>query len=268
MVSFEMVQRLSQAVVAFMWTDAHAHLAELSAEELEGVIGAAQINQVTCIAHAGTDLVSSAVALEQSSRFPSIVPLAGITPFDVPELPDDWLDRFRHLVKDPRVRGIGEIGLDESNPAYPSLESQIPVFEALLEVAAAASLPAVVHSRGCEQRVLDSCRNARMQTVVFHCYTGTVEIARDILDAGYFISLSGIITFKSQPLVDVISLIPLKSLLLETDSPYLAPVPHRGKTNQPSYVPLVGRRVADVKHCDLFEIARATSANFHAVFGV
>jgi TatD DNase family protein len=124
----------------------------------------------------------------------------------------------------------------------------------------------ILHARGCEKLVLDICIHKKVDKAIFHCYTGSLEIAKRIVDAGYYISFSGIITFKNSALDNCVASVPLASLLIETDSPYLAPVPHRGKTNEPAYVVCVGQHIANVKQCNEQIIADASTKNFIELF--
>jgi TatD DNase family protein len=128
-------------------------------------------------------------------------------------------------------------------------------------------MPIIIHSRDAEIKVCEMCRASGVKKAMFHCFTGDVTALGKILDAGYFVSFSGIITFKSSPLVECVRYAPLSRIFIETDSPYLAPVPHRGKTNEPAWVGLVGKKVAEIKQMDEDAVAEALRENFFALFG-
>ena len=176
----------------------------------------------------------------------------------------------------PRVVAIGETGLDYYRLAGRSMadmEWQRQRFRVHILAACATGLPLVVHTRNSAADTLDILRQespavgSALPRGVFHCFTESMAVARAVLDAGFYISFSGIVTFKSaQELRDVAAFVPLDRMLIETDSPYLAPVPHRGRTNNPSYVPLVAQQLALVKGLDIDRVAQATSANFDQLF--
>jgi len=180
----------------------------------------------------------------------------------------------------PRVVAIGETGLDyygmqerKGGRSVADLEWQRERFRIHIRAARAAAKPLVIHTRSAAQDTLAILREegedgpAPHAGGVFHCFTESIEVARAALDLGYYLSFSGIITFKNaQALREVVTFTPLESTLIETDSPYLAPVPYRGKTNSPAYVPYVAQQIAEVKHQTLEAVAQATSDNFERLF--
>ncbi|MEO8249697.1 MAG: TatD family hydrolase, partial [Burkholderiales bacterium] len=180
----------------------------------------------------------------------------------------------------PKVVGIGETGLDyyamderKGGRAIADMQWQRDRFRTHIHAARATGLPLVIHTRAASADTLAILReegedgSAGAAGGVFHCFTETAEVARAALDLGFFISFSGILTFKSaQDLRDVAAFVPIDRLLIETDSPYLAPVPHRGKTNNPSFVPFVAQQVAQIKQLPVEQIAADTSANFERLF--
>ena len=163
--------------------------------------------------------------------------------------------------------GYGEAGLDfHYNLSSP--ENQRRVFQRQIALAAALKLPLIIHSRQAEQEVLRLLQEAKFALpVVFHCYTGSRADAEEILKRGYYISISGIVTFKNAEFLrDIVKIIPLQQIFTETDSPYLAPVPFRGKTNTPLRVTLVAEKVAAVKGVSLQQLNQAVNENFHRLF--
>jgi len=182
----------------------------------------------------------------------------------------------------PRVVAIGETGLDyyqmderKGGRTVGDLEWQRERFRAHIRAARQVRKPLIIHTRAASADTIRILKEVGEDGSngsaggVFHCFTETAEVARAALDLGFHISFSGIITFKNaQDLRDVAAFVPMDRLLIETDSPYLAPVPFRGKTNNPSYVPYVARQIADVKGTSAEEIGRATSENFERLFGV
>lgn len=251
-----------------MWIDSHAHLYDKSEKELNESISLARKNKVTSVVNTGTNLETSAKILAQAKQSNFLDSAVGISPFDVIDLPDNWILTLKEFISDITVVAVGEMGIDDSNPVYPAVDLQIPVFEQQLELAKEKDLPVVIHSRGAEERCLDLCINQHIEKAVFHCYTGNSIVLSKILDRGYYVSFSGIITFKKNPLEEVVRNTPLKQFLIETDTPYLAPHPLRGKPNEPAYVCYIGEKVATIKNKDCGEVALAIRKNYSDVFGV
>jgi TatD DNase family protein len=250
-----------------MWIDAHAHLFDVAGTEMPALLQRARAAGVGRILNTATSLDNAPVVISQCSRHSMLAAAIGISPFDGDCLPDTWEATIEALCDEPCVVGIGEVGLDSSNPCYPPLSRQEPVFERLCALAVAQSLPLIVHSRGAENRVIDICREQQVSTVVFHCFTGDLPALRTLLDRGWFVSFTGIITFKKNTLADLVRFAPLDRLLIETDTPYLAPVPYRGKPNEPAFAGLVGQAVAAIKNIDYAAVEAQVAQNFASIFG-
>ena len=177
-----------------------------------------------------------------------------------------------------KVVAIGETGLDYyrlGERTLADMEWQRNRFRTHISAARTLQKPLVIHTRSASSDTLAILKeegedgNAGAAGGVFHCFTETQEVARTALDLGFYISFSGIITFKSaQDIRDVAALVPMDRILIETDSPYLAPVPYRGKTNNPSYVPYVAKQLAEIKKCSVEDMAHTTSANFQNLFSL
>jgi TatD DNase family protein len=227
-----------------MWIDIHAHLYEYTDEELRAVITDAHSSGIDYILSTAVSIDTSAVVFHQCTTFDEIFGAVGISPFDVTTLDSSWYSTLSLLIQQKKVLAIGEIGIDNSNPTYPPLDKQMPVFERQLELAVKNNLPVIIHSRGIELQALEICLNQGAKKVVFHCYTGDRTTLEKIISSGYMISISGIITFPKSNLHEIVSHIPPAQLFIETDSPYLTPVPFRGKKNTPSMVKYVGEKVA------------------------
>ena len=174
------------------------------------------------------------------------------------------------LAAKPRVVAIGETGLDYfrlNGRSIGEMEWQRERFRVHIRASRQTGLPLVVHTRSASADTLAILREEGAHNGVFHCFTETDAVARAALDLGFYISFSGILTFKTaQALRDVAAFIPLDRCLIETDSPYLAPMPHRGKTNNPAYVPFVAQQIAALKGVPVEAIAAATTANFERLF--
>jgi len=249
-----------------MWIDAHAHLYDLDETSLDAQLNACRAAGIDCIINTGTSLESSEKVRGQCLRDPRLFAAVGISPLDAAAQPPLWEERLRKFVRADRVIAVGEIGLDTTNPAYPPLSVQQPVFERQLELAKANNLPVVVHSRGCESQTVKICAQSGVIKAVFHCFTGDINALKAVLDRGYYVSFSGIITFKNASLNACVAYAPLNRLFIETDSPYLAPQPHRGKPNQPAWVTLVGKEVARIKKKEEAVVAQAIHRNFRTLF--
>ena len=180
-----------------MWVDSHAHLFEYSPEEITQLLQEASGASVSTIISTATNIENAKVVLEHCNRYNTVYGAAGISPFDADEVNLDWAAQLRSLLKNSRMIAVGEIGIDRSNPGYPDPENQISLFEEQLSIAVELNLPAVVHSRGAESEAADICKKLGVKKALFHCFTGDCNSMEKIIDYGYFISFSGIITFKS-----------------------------------------------------------------------
>ncbi len=249
-----------------MWIDCHAHLFDIPDDELAKILGEATAAGVGHIVSTATDCNNALQVLHHCDRWPQVYGAVGISPFDVTNLPDTWLDDLEKLLDHPKIIAVGETGLDGTNPRYPSLDLQRPIFEKQLFCAGDRHLPIVIHSRGVEKDTATLCRKCGVERALFHCFTGDAEALRCIVDNGYYVSISGIITFARSDLPKLIGSIPPERLLIETDTPYLAPVPHRGKQNQPALLPLIGKKIARLLGTPPEQIERQISENFHRLF--
>jgi len=199
----------------------------------------------------------------------------GVHP-DNDDVQEPSLDDLLERAKLPRVVGIGETGLDYfrlEGRSVADMEWQRERFRTHIRAAQHTQLPLIIHTRSASEDTIRLLKeegedgSAGSAGGVFHCFTETAEVARAGLDLGFYISFSGILTFKNaQDLRDVAQFVPLERILIETDSPYLAPVPFRGKTNNPSYVPFVAQQIADIKGITVQAVAEATSRNFDQLF--
>jgi TatD DNase family protein len=257
-----------------MYVDSHCHLTfpELHDRlpELRAAMVAAQVDRALCIC----------TTLEE---FPHVHALAtahdnfwctvGVHP-DNEGVQEPSLDDLLARAALPRVVALGETGLDYYRLAGRSVADmawQRERFRVHIRAARATGLPLVVHTRSASQDTLAILRDEGAGQVrgVFHCFTETREVALAALELGFHISFSGILSFRSaEDLRQVAREVPLERCLIETDSPYLAPMPHRGKTNQPAYVALVAARLAEIKGLDVADVARATTANFEQLFDI
>ncbi len=259
-----------------MFTDSHCHLSfpELH-DALPAILQAmaeARVDRALCIC---TTLEEFDTVHALALQWPQLWATVGVHPDNEgvrePQL-EDLLSRGRMA----RVVGIGETGLDYYRPEgrqWQDMAWQRERFRVHIRAALALDMPLVVHTRSSADDTLSILREegsgaaGRAVQGVFHCFTEDMAVAKAALDLGFYISFSGIVTFKSaKDLQDVARYVPLDRMLIETDSPYLAPVPFRGKTNNPSYVPHVASHIAALRQCSVEELAATTSHNFERLF--
>ncbi len=255
-----------------MYVDSHCHLTfeglHERIDEVRAAMAAADVDRalVICTTLEEFDTVH-ALAL----RFTNFWASAGVHP-DNEGVREPSVADLVERASLPRVVAIGETGLDYyrlGDRSVIDMAWQRERFRVHIRAARACAKPLVIHTRSASADTLAILREegGEMAGGVFHCFTETAEVARAALDLGFHISFSGILTFRNaQDLRDVAAFVPLDRLLIETDSPYLAPAPYRGKTNQPAYVPFVARQLAEVKQCSQAEIGQITSANFDHLF--
>lgn len=256
-----------------MLIDSHAHIqGEDYAGEINSIIErarAAGVEKIIAVGGAG-DMSSNTEAVALAAAHPEIFATVGMHPHDAKEVSEEKLRRLRELTAEPKVVAVGETGLDYYYNHSPR-EVQRRVFVQFIHLARAIGLPLVVHEREAAKDAAELLRSEGAGRVrgVIHCFTGNYEAARAYLDLGFYLSFTGIITFKNaQPLREVVRQVPLDRMLVETDSPYLTPVPHRGRRNEPAYVRLVAETVARVKEISFDQVAEATTRNVRELFKV
>jgi TatD DNase family protein len=199
-------------------------------------------------------------AIRQAERYPFIAATIGVHPHDASKATAETFERLRHLAAHPKVAAIGEIGLDYHYDFSPR-DVQQSVFRKQLEIAAEAGKPVVIHTREAWADTMALVGPARRG--ILHCFTGDAQQAREALDLGFHLAFGGVLTFPNAEAVrQAARMTPVDRMLLETDCPYLAPVPHRGRRNEPAFVVEVARRLAEVRGCTLDEIASQTTRNF------
>ncbi len=253
-----------------MFVDSHCHLDKLNYDELhtsvEDVINKAKQANVTELLSVGVTLDSFPNMMEMIAPYENVYASCGVHPLDVESA--FALDTLRKHASHDRVVAIGETGLDyHYKPETAALQKER--FEQHVDLAVDLNKPLIIHTRNARADTLDILRNGGADKCggVIHCFTEDLAFAEAALDLGFYISISGIVTFRqATELKEVVKLLPLDKLLIETDSPYLAPVPHRGKENQPAYVVEVASYIAQLKSCSLAEVAQKTTSNFRNLF--
>lgn len=251
--------------------DSHCHLTdEKFANDLPDVMAraeAAGVHTMITIG-AGDGVHSSSAAVELAEKFGHIFATVGLHPHDADLIDDDVMDHLGELASHPKVVGIGETGLDY-HYSFADVGNQHEAFVAQLELAVDRQLPIIIHQREAEDDMLGIFDD--MQTLpngVIHCFTQNTELAKLFLDHGFYLSMPGVITFKkADELRAAARFIPLDRLLIETDSPYLAPVPYRGKRNEPAYVLETAKALAEARGMELQALIDATTENARRLFG-
>jgi TatD DNase family protein len=256
-----------------MLIDSHAHIQGKEYDgEVETVIQRARelgIESIIAVGGAG-DMSSNTDAIVLADSFPNVYATVGMHPHDAKDVTDEQLGQLKELTSHPRVVAVGETGLDYYYNHSPS-DVQRRVFNQFIRMARETGLPIVVHERDAAQEAAEllCAEDAGKLSGVIHCFTGNYEAACSYLDLGFYLSFTGIITFKNAgALRDVVRKVPLERMLVETDSPYLTPVPHRGKRNEPAYVRFVAETIASVKGISLEEVARVTTTNGRTLFKI
>jgi TatD DNase family protein len=256
----------------FRLVDSHAHIqaAEFSSDIVEVIQRArgAGVEQIIVVGGTG-DLSSNRAALELTKSFSGLFATVGMHPHDAKNITEQEFEQLGQLAQSPGVVAVGETGLDFYYDHSPR-KTQIELFCRFIQMARDRALPLVVHVRDAFREAAGLLR-AHGQGVrgVIHCFTGDFAAAREFLDLGFYLSFSGIITFKTaEALREVVREVPLERVMIETDSPYLAPVPHRGKRNEPAFVRFVAETVAEIRGISLEEVARATTQNAQNLFKI
>jgi len=250
--------------------DTHAHIYYRDyAGDFEQMLERAADAGVAAILVVGTDLESSRESVALAEKYPQIYAAVGIHPHDAGRVTEKCFDLIRELaLSGPKVVAIGEIGLDFFRDRSPRDEQEL-VFRRFLRMAAELDKPVIIHDRDAHQKVLACLREEGTRAGVLHCFSGDVAMAAEAIAMGLYISIPGTVTYPSnQALREVVAATSVDRLLVETDCPYLTPVPHRGKRNEPAYVRLAAERVAQVKGLSLADVARITTKNVRDLFGI
>ena len=262
------------------YIDSHAHLFDEDYKrDLESVLTRAKDADVKYCIVPGTDLKSSREAVSLAEKHGTIFACVGIHPHEAAKATDRDLGEIEELSKHPKVVAIGEIGLDYHYNFSPK-DRQKEIFTAQIKIAVRRNLPLVVHTRESTEDVFAIVQyavkthpdwketGATPQRGVFHCFPGTAQEAEFARGLGFYVSYPGIVTFKKSEIIETVKQIGIQNILLETDSPYMTPVPHRGKRNEPAYIVYIGRKIAEAFHITEEEVARVTTENTMHLFGL
>lgn len=253
-----------------MWIDCHAHIDSLPVSEQEQVLKRAREVGVRWMINASDDLESCGRVRLTAARFPEVYGNMGIHPHHAHTVTEETYKAVAEGLSDPKIIGVGEIGLDFYRENSPR-EVQIQVFERFMELALERQKPVVVHHRDSSAETVQAMRKfcGKGLRGMIHCFSGTWDFAKEALDMGLYLSFSGILTFKNaKDIQDVAAKAPADRILVETDSPYLAPVPVRGQTNEPKNLVFTAERLAALRGMTPEALSRQTMANAERLFGI
>ena len=255
-----------------MLIDSHVHLDDLRYDtDRDTVLQRAAAAGVEAMVTIGCDLATSQAAVALAQAHPQIFATIGVHPHEAKEIKEGWYESLQSLARQPKVVAYGEIGLDYHYDHSPR-EIQRQRFREQIHLARELALPLIIHTREAQEDTVTILREEGAGDVggVFHCFSGDAWLAKDALDLGFYLSFSGVLTFKNATMLrDIAKTVPLDRLMVETDCPYLAPVPYRGKRNEPAYVQYVAETLAEVRENGGIEsIAQATVDNTKRVFKI
>lgn len=249
-----------------MLIDTHCHLFfdELK-EDLSSVLKRATDLGVTKFICVGTNIEDSKESYNLALNYENIFSTAGVHPHDTEEVAENYIDELYNLLKNKKVVAVGEIGLDYFKELS-DISAQKKIFAEQLELAQKINKPIVFHNRDSDDDIINTLSEFPNVHGVAHCFSSTYDVAKKLIDMGFYISFSGNLTFKNSHLPDVAKRLPIDRLLVETDSPFLSPAPYRGKTNEPGRVRFVADLLAKLHNLSINEVAQITTTNAKAIF--
>ena len=252
-----------------MYFDTHTHLDDEKFDtDREEVIENLKKEGISYCVNVGSDMKSSYQSVELSEKYDFLYAAVGVHPSEVGEMSDEDLDKLEEMTKNEKVVAIGEIGLDYHYDE-PLPEVQKEWFIKQLKLAKKLNMPYIIHDRDAHKDVIDILKEVGYFNGVMHCFSGSVEMAKIVLDLGLYVSIAGQVTFKNAPKVkEVAKMVPEDRLLIETDSPYLTPEPHRGERNNSAYVKFTCEKIAELKGISAEELARVTLQNGKKFYGI
>ena len=246
-----------------MLFDTHAHLDDRAFDcDREELLAGLAARGTSMVMNPGCSLDSSKNAVALANRYPWIYAAVGSHPDVADEVNEKVLEQYRLLVaQNPKVKAIGEIGIDYHYEDIPR-ELQLKAFRMQMELAKELNLPVIVHEREAHEDGMKVVKEFPEVKGVFHCYSGSAEMARQLVNLGWYIGFTGVLTFKNaRKAIETAESIPLERIVLETDCPYMAPVPHRGKRNDPGYLCYMAQKLAEIRGVSLEEIQHITTEN-------
>jgi TatD DNase family protein len=253
-----------------MFIDSHAHYDDdWFNEDRESLIADLHANGIDKIVNIGSSVKTSKTSVELAEKYDFVWAAVGVHPEDCVGMTENDLETIRTLAQNKRVVAIGEIGLDYHYADVSPKENQQLWFKKQLDLAAELDLPIVVHAREATQDTFDMIRDSKVRKGVIHAFSGSAEVATEYIKMGFYIGVGGVVTFKNgKSLVRTVENIPLEKIVIETDAPYLSPVPNRGKRNDSSNLIYTAQKIAELKGVTVEEVASVTSHNSEMLFGI
>ena len=247
-----------------MYIDTHCHLSMEDYLDIDKVIEENKDASVDKIVVSGCSKESIDEVMDLKDKYDMVYVTIGYHPEYADTVTESDLDYLKSLLGEKKVVGIGEIGLDY-HYTKENKDKQIWLFEEQLKIADAFNLPVVIHSRDATMDTINTLKKYKVKGII-HCFSGSLETANIYISMGFLLGIGGVVTFKNSKLKDVVKEVPLESIVLETDSPYLAPVPFRGKINSSKYLEFIANFIADIKNISVDELAEITSRNASSLF--
>lgn len=248
--------------------DSHAHYNDNKFDSNRAeLLNSLNSNGIDKVINVGTNLKESYESVELAQKYSYIFSSIGVHPYDAETLPNDYLLTLEKLSKQPKVVAIGEIGLDYFNNSI-SRELQKKIFNQQLELAHELNMPVIIHTRDADQDTIEILKKFKLNGVV-HCFSSSPEIAKILLNMNFYLGFTGVITFKNNvKQLNTISIMPIEKILIETDCPYMAPEPYRGKVCNSSMLPFVIEKISEIKNEPAQKIADITNLNAKTLFGI
>lgn len=252
-----------------MLFDSHAHYNDKRfTEDRDTLLSGLSAAGVGYVANIGCSIESSRESIALAEKYPFVYAAVGIHPHDAEEAQEDAIDELRIMASHEKVRAIGEIGLDYYYNNSPR-DVQKAWFHRQMTLARELKMPVIIHDRDAHGDCLEICQAYPDITGVFHCYSGSFEFAKQVLKLGYMLSFTGVITFKNaQKFEEIIRYVPMDRIMVETDCPYLAPEPMRGKRNHSGYMRYTAEKIAEIKGISFEEVAKYTTENAFRFYGI
>ena len=248
-----------------MFIDTHCHIFSEYYDDIDKVISECRDNNIDKIIVNGSNIKSNIEVMELANKYDIVYAAIGFHPTELDDFKEEYFRFLEENINNSKVVAIGEIGLDYHYDNTDK-EEQIMVFRRQLDIADKYNKPIIVHSRDSIQDTYNILKQYKVNGSI-HCFSGSVEMAREFIKLGYKLGIGGIITYKNAKTIkEVVRDIDLSYILLETDSPYLTPSPYRGESNSPKYIPLIAEAIADIKDVSIVDISRVTTANAEAIF--
>lgn len=247
-----------------MYIDTHCHLSREDYDDIDKVIEENKNANVDKIVVSGCSRESIEEVMDLKDKYDMVYVTIGYYPEYADTITESDLDYLKSLLGEKKIVGIGEIGLDY-HYTKENKDKQIWLFEEQLKIAEEFNLPIVIHSRDATMDTINTLKKYKVKGII-HCFSGSLETANIYISMGFLLGIGGVVTFKNSKLKDVVKEVPLESIVLETDSPYLAPVPFRGKINSSKYLEYIANFIAEIKNISVEELAEITSRNASSLF--